>query len=125
MQNKNKFLIISVILLFGVGLLFVLNTSTPKDLNKIETDTVKNENMISMQEVTMHMEPTDCWMVLDGKVYDVSNFGEKHAGGKAVYEACGKDGTVLFNTRPMGTGTPHSDKARLFLPKFYIGDLSE
>jgi cytochrome b involved in lipid metabolism len=60
-------------------------------------------------------------------VYDVTKFIEasKHPGGEAIVEGCGKDATVLFATRPMGSGTPHSEKAYGFLTSFYIGDLKK
>ncbi|MBS3061949.1 MAG: hypothetical protein J4215_05195 [Candidatus Diapherotrites archaeon] len=43
----------------------------------------------------------------------------------AINEGCGKDATELFNTRPTGSRTPYSDRARSFLPKFYIGELKQ
>ena len=43
--------------------------------------------------------------------------------GKAILEGCGKDGTELYETRPMGSGTPHSDRARNLLEDYYIGEL--
>ena len=77
-----------------------------------------------MIEVSAHATPDDCWFVIAGTVYDVTGFGAKHGGGDAVYEGCGKDATALFETRPMGSGTPHSEKARGFLPNFAIGKLA-
>ncbi len=47
---------------------------------------------------------------------------ETHPGGHAIYEGCGTDATTLFETRPSGTGTPHSANARSILEKYYIGD---
>jgi cytochrome b involved in lipid metabolism len=78
----------------------------------------------TMDEIASHKTPEDCWFVIDGKVYDVSGFGEKHAGGEAVYLGCGKDATEMFNDRPNGSGS-HSEEARSFLPNFEIGVLAE
>jgi len=83
------------------------------------------KRIYSFDAVATHRTPADCWLVIDGKVYNVSNFGENHPGGKAVYTGCGQDATTLFNTRPMGSGTPHSDNARSLLPNFYLGDLAQ
>lgn len=78
----------------------------------------------TLAEVAAHNIPQDCWLVLNGKVYNVSGFGDtQHPGRQAVYQGCGKDATSLFETRPMGSNTPHSDRARDLLPNFYIGDL--
>lgn len=81
----------------------------------------------TLQDVTQHANPpNDCWLVIHDKVYDVSGFGEAgHPGKTAIYQGCGKDATTLFETRPMGSGTPHSDKARGMMDRFYIGDLSQ
>jgi cytochrome b involved in lipid metabolism len=79
----------------------------------------------SMEEIAKHSTKEDCWMLIDGKVYDVTNNIGVHPGGAAILEGCGKDATTLFETRPVGSGTPHSDKARGYLAKAYIGDLQQ
>ncbi len=73
--------------------------------------------------VSRHSSVSDCWMVIAGKVYNVTNFINIHPGGDAMLPGCGKDATLLFETRPTGSNTPHSDAARKLLPAFYIGDL--
>lgn len=75
--------------------------------------------------VATHTTPDDCWMVIEGTVYNVSDFGTKHPGGDAIYEGCGTDATTLFTTRPMGSQTPHSDNARSLLPQYAIGTLAQ
>jgi len=93
------------------------------DSAMMEDDAMKKT--ISLSEVSTHDSPEDCWFAIEGKVYDVTSFIESgnHGGGDAILEGCGLDATTLYETRPMGSGTPHSDKARGFLPNFYIGDL--
>jgi cytochrome b involved in lipid metabolism len=78
-----------------------------------------------MDEVSAHATSTDCWFAIADKVYDASNAATKHPGGAAVYEGCGKDATTLFETRPMGSGTPHSEKAREYLKNYEIGLLKK
>lgn len=78
----------------------------------------------TLAQVAGHSSPEDCWLVIEGKVYDVSNYADTHPGEEAVYLGCGKDATEMFNDRPNGSGA-HSEKARSFLPNFYIGDLEE
>jgi len=82
-------------------------------------------NSYTLSEVAQHGKSDDCWLAIEGKVYDVTTFidGGKHPGGEAILEGCGKDATVLFNTRPMGSKTPHSDKARELIKNFEIGRL--
>jgi cytochrome b involved in lipid metabolism len=100
-------------------------TTTSSSTPPTETISESNPSSYSLTEVALHNTPTDCWMAIDGKVYDVSNYALKHPGGDTVYQGCGQDATKLFNTRPMGSKTPHSNTARSFLPNFYIGELAE
>lgn len=78
---------------------------------------------ITLNDVAQHNLESDCWMVIDGKVYDVTNWILLHPGADAILEGCGKDATELFETRPMGSGTPHSADARALLGDYFIGDL--
>ena len=80
---------------------------------------------LTMEEVALHTTPQDCWFVIEGNVYDVTPFiaAQKHPGGAAILEGCGKDATELFNTRPMGSGTPHDTKARDMMSDYYLGEL--
>jgi cytochrome b involved in lipid metabolism len=77
----------------------------------------------TLTDVAMHNTKEDCWMVINNKVYDVTNYISSHPGGPAILEACGIDGTELFETRPMGSGTPHSDKARNKMDDYFIGNV--
>ena len=85
------------------------------------------EKSYTLAEIAEHSEADDCWFAIEGKVYDVTDYiaDQRHPGGAAILEGCGLDATELFNTRPMGSGTPHSEKARSFLPNFEIGTLAE
>eukprot|EP01012_Entosiphon_sulcatum_P025494 TRINITY_DN3081_c0_g1_i1.p1 TRINITY_DN3081_c0_g1~~TRINITY_DN3081_c0_g1_i1.p1 ORF type:complete len:492 (-),score=74.63 TRINITY_DN3081_c0_g1_i1:52-1503(-) len=53
---------------------------------------------IPMSEVQKHNSPTDCWVVLHGKVYDITPFLEEHPGGsRAITLHAGKDATKTFD----------------------------
>jgi|GEM_PF-983263 cytochrome b involved in lipid metabolism len=97
-----------------------------------ETD--PNVKTFTMEEVRKHgPESWDngdssplCWMAIHDKVYEIpDNFVETHPGGHVIYEGCGTDATTFFETRPQGSGTPHSADARAILEKYYIGDLKK
>ncbi|ADN02431.1 cytochrome b5 domain-containing protein [Spirochaeta thermophila] len=79
----------------------------------------------TMEEVARRAEAGECWMVIHGKVYDLTEFVARHPGGKAILEGCGTDATELFETRPMGSGTPHSERARALLETYLVGYLKE
>ncbi|OQN96545.1 hypothetical protein B0A48_17119 [Cryoendolithus antarcticus] len=53
---------------------------------------------ISVAELSKHATPGDCWVLVNGKVYDLSNFAPNHPGGAdMVYAYAGKDGTATYN----------------------------
>lgn len=81
--------------------------------------------VLTMEEVAKHSVEGDCWTVIAGNVYDLSDALAKHPGGKTQLEGCGIDSTELFETRPMGSGTPHSDKAREYLGNYLLGPLTK
>jgi cytochrome b involved in lipid metabolism len=53
----------------------------------------------------------------------VTDFVSNHPGGQSILAGCGKDATDLYENRPMGSGTPHSQRARDLLGNYFIGDL--
>ncbi|MBI5045340.1 MAG: cytochrome b5 domain-containing protein [Candidatus Levybacteria bacterium] len=79
----------------------------------------------SADDVKEHGVKTDCWMIIDGKVYDVTDFIPQHPGGAIIAKGCGIDATTLFNERPDTQLGEHPQSARDQLEKFYIGDLKE
>jgi cytochrome b involved in lipid metabolism len=69
-------------------------------------------------EVEAHSTAADCWMIIDGKVYDVSKFLEDHPGGEEVLtELAGQDATEAFDE------IGHSPDAKELLKKFLVGEL--
>jgi cytochrome b involved in lipid metabolism len=74
-------------------------------------------------DVALHMTSSDCWIVVNGKVYSVASYISMHPGGQSIIIAqCGKDATVTFTNRG-GTGA-HSTSAWSLLNTFLIGTLS-
>lgn len=39
--------------------------------------------LISTKDISKHSTGTDCWIVVDGQVWDVTDFLEMHPGGAA------------------------------------------
>lgn len=67
-----------------------------EDMTGISRDQ-QNREEISMAEVMRHNREEDGWVVLGGKVYNISPYLRYHPGGaKVLKSALGKDCTALF-----------------------------
>ncbi|KAJ2245775.1 hypothetical protein GGI13_005706 [Coemansia sp. RSA 455] len=70
------------------------------------------------EEIQQHAKREDIWIVVHGKVYDVTKFLDEHPGGEEVIlEHAGIDATEAFED------IGHSDDARELLKDYFIGDL--
>lgn len=70
------------------------------------------------KQVAEHNTPEDCWVMLHGKVYEVTDYLANHpGGGNLISRNGGKDVTSDFE------GMFHSDRARARLKTLYIGDV--
>ncbi|KAK8017785.1 hypothetical protein PG993_014111 [Apiospora rasikravindrae] len=48
--------------------------------------------------VARHASPDDCWMVVNGRVYDLTKFAPEHPGGAdIIYTWAGKDASAIYN----------------------------
>eukprot|EP00741_Cyanophora_paradoxa_P006670 tig00001030_g6451.t1 len=70
----------------------------------------------TLEEVGRHSTPGDCWLIVRGKVYDMSEWAPKHPGGDLIYLQAGRDVTQLFESY-------HPLYVRDMLGKFCIGEL--
>ncbi|XP_029464163.1 cytochrome b5 [Rhinatrema bivittatum] len=71
-----------------------------------------------LEEVKKRNSAQETWLVLHGRVYDVTRFVEEHPGGEEVLlEQAGGDATESFED------VGHSPDAREMLKQYYIGDV--
>ena len=76
------------------------------------------KTIYQFEEVATHNLTKDCWLIISGKVYDVTPFMEDHPGGDEVLlAATGKDATNDFED------VGHSTSAREMMDKYYIGEV--
>ncbi|OIT30649.1 PREDICTED: cytochrome b5, seed isoform-like [Nicotiana attenuata] len=78
-----------------------------------------NKNVLKTYgEVSLHNCPDDCWVIINAKAYNVTNFLNDHPGGDEVLlAAAGKDASEEFEE------AGHGSAARLMLDEFYVGEI--
>lgn len=77
---------------------------------------------ISARELGGHDSSDDCWMAIDGVVYDLTAYIPEHPTPPAILtEWCGKVATEPYRTK--GYGRPHSPAADALLAGYRIGRL--
>jgi cytochrome b involved in lipid metabolism len=74
---------------------------------------------LTLDEVKKRNSADDCWSIIDGNVYDLTNWVESHPGGnERITAICGKDGTSSF----LGKHS-NSNSAKSQLNRFELGKL--
>lgn len=73
----------------------------------------------TLAQVSQKNTSADCWVAIDGGVYDLTMWIRSHPGGAgAITQLCGKDGTAQFLSMHGGQSRPAST-----LDSYYIGPL--
>jgi len=74
---------------------------------------------LTLDEVKKHNSAGDCWSIIDGNVYDLTNWVNSHPGGSSrITSICGKDGSSNF----LGQHS-NSNSAKSQLNRFELGKL--
>lgn len=77
----------------------------------------------TLEEVARHSSEASCWLVIEGKVYDVTGYVPRHPAPKAVIlRWCGKEATEGMRTK--GYGADHTPAAWGMLDEYLIGEYS-
>ncbi|KAI3694006.1 hypothetical protein L1987_76964 [Smallanthus sonchifolius] len=88
------------------------------ELGVEDQEMTSDSKILSFEEVSKHYLKTDCWLIISGKVYDVTPFLDDHPGGDEVLVlATGKDATEDFED------VGHSKNAIEMMKDYYVGEL--
>jgi cytochrome b involved in lipid metabolism len=114
--------------IFAVFVAFLASAATIGILSQLapqaEEPAAGTARQVSPAELRRHATAKDCWMAIEGGVYDFTGYISAHPTAPDVLaEWCGKEATEPFNTK--GYGSPHSAAARAMLPRHFVGALSE
>ncbi|NBB91553.1 MAG: cytochrome b5 domain-containing protein [Gammaproteobacteria bacterium] len=78
----------------------------------------------TLAEVAEHGQLDDCWMAIEGKVYDFTDYIDQHPTPPAVMAPwCGKEATEGMRTK--GYGRDHSERAWQMAEQYLIGELAD
>ncbi|KAB2014353.1 hypothetical protein ES319_D09G218800v1 [Gossypium barbadense] len=95
---------------------------------------VGDGKVFTLAQVSEHKTPKDCWLIINGKVYDVTKFLEDHPGGDEVLLSatvlCKEVDMVLLPVYVTGKDATddfedvgHSDSARDMMDQYYVGEI--
>jgi len=113
-----KFLIVGfLVLVVGTGIYFLNSSKTNKATSPTQDSSTSGK---TVADVAKHNTSTDCWMIVDNNIYDLTKYQNVHPGGKMnIINYCGKDASAEYKNRG-GKGT-HSTKADQLLKTYLIG----
>lgn len=102
-------------------------TSSPSDVKQVayvppvpvttttQPQQAQQGGSLTASDVASHNNSSDCWMIVSGKVYNVTSYIPSHPGGTgSIISYCGKDATSAFSG--------HSQNAANILGSYYVGD---
>ncbi|KAI0494281.1 hypothetical protein KFK09_024413 [Dendrobium nobile] len=73
----------------------------------------------SFSEISTHTSKDDCWLIIHGKVYNVTDFLEDHPGGDDVILKAAANGDATQSFEDVG----HSSTATSMMEGFLIGSI--
>lgn len=80
--------------------------------------------VITLEELAAHDQAEDCWMAIEGKVYDFSAYLPTHPAPPVVMTPyCGKEATEGMRTK--GYGRDHSPAAWAMMDEYLVGTLAD
>jgi cytochrome b involved in lipid metabolism len=113
-QHSNQMAPASALAALKIGRIGEVPTTTPKPTvtptpTPTKTTPKPTAGTYTKAQVATHKTGSDCWSIVNKKVYNLTSYVSSHPGGAAVISAiCGKDGTAGFTGQHGGQTTPTS-----------------
>jgi hypothetical protein len=138
MDKKNVLIPLAIVIVLLVGARVFLSQENdspvpPSNITRsaeVVGDEAGETQTFTEEEVASKNSRTECWTIVNGVVYDITDYIDFHPGGDEILLACGTDSTDLFLRRrdadgqAVGSGAPHSERAQQMLYEFEIGELA-
>lgn len=84
--------------------------------------TLAESENYSLSEVEQHNSPTDCWMIFEDSIYDITEYVIRHDRFMDIRSWCGRDMTTDFMTKA-GEGRDHKPATYEMLKEYKIGEV--
>jgi cytochrome b involved in lipid metabolism len=103
------------------------NSSNTSSNNQVSNTTT----VLNIKEISKHNNQNDCWLLISGKVYDITSYFGSHPGGNSTMSAtCGTDASNAYMTQDpyassSSSRSAHSSRAKNMLSCYYVGDLGQ
>ena len=98
------------------------NSEEPQPTQTAEPtqDPQEGVNGFTLAQVSERNSAAECWVAIDGGVYDLTQWIRSHPGGSgAILNLCGKDGSASFTSQHGGQARPSST-----LDGYYLAPLA-
>lgn len=123
-----KKLVYTVFIAFWASIttLVIVNALAPAPITDDERTVARPDApaSYSLAEVAQHDTLEDCWMVIEGVVYDLSDYVPRHPAPPRVLEPwCGREATEGMRTKD--DSSDHSARAWRMLERYRLGPLVE
>ncbi|OYW85244.1 hypothetical protein B7Z17_02635, partial [Candidatus Saccharibacteria bacterium 32-49-10] len=73
-----------LLVLIGFGIWMMISQQNNQSQRAPQDTTVKQKKTFTMDEVASHNSRTDCWTIISGQVYELTDFINRHPGGDEV-----------------------------------------
>jgi predicted heme/steroid binding protein len=90
-----------------------------KMARKMTVEGDPDEPVFTEKEVAEHSTRDDCWLILDGGVYDVTTYIDQHVGGDVIFKNAGRDNTERFHAEQ------HEAKTFQIVKQYRIGKIKK
>ena len=94
-------------------------TKINKKTKKHHSGGAKIYKQYTLEEIAKHNTKSDAWIVIEGKVANITKWIPKHPGGDVIMKGVGKDATKMFKS------IGHDEYAKKMLNKYQIGILKK
>lgn len=106
----------------------LLKNQSPANQNQQNNQGVssnsESQKTFTTSQVAQHSSVSDCWLIINGNVYDVGRFLDLHPGGAdVIIPYCGKDATQAFETQGGRRRGAHSQSANQMLADYFLGSV--